>query len=121
MKDALNITKALADENRLRALAALRHGDLCVCQIVEVLDLAPSTVSKHMSILKQAELVESRKEGRWIHYRLPGRTANRRVRKAIDWLFDSLRDEPRLLEDEKRLRKILKIDPVELCRLQCGR
>ena len=60
MRDFMNIVKALGDENRVRALLALRTSELCVCQIIELLGLAPSTVSKHMSILKQARLVDTR-------------------------------------------------------------
>ncbi|MBW2408107.1 MAG: winged helix-turn-helix transcriptional regulator, partial [Deltaproteobacteria bacterium] len=48
------ITRALSDQNRVRALMALKDRELCVCQIIELLDLAPSTVSKHMSILANA-------------------------------------------------------------------
>ena len=66
------ITKALSDENRVRTLLALGGRELCVCQIVELLGLAPSTVSKHMSILANARLVESRQDGRWRYYRLAG-------------------------------------------------
>ncbi len=71
MRNVLYVTKALADETRLRALCALNGRELCVCQLIELLDLAPSTVSKHMSILRQAGLVEGRKSGRWMYYRLP--------------------------------------------------
>jgi len=63
----MNLTKALADESRVRAVLALRQGELCVCQITELFGFAPSTVSKHLSILFQANLVESRKDGRWIY------------------------------------------------------
>ena len=73
MREFMAAAKALADENRVRVLLFLRGGkELCLCQIVEMLGLAPSTVSKHMAVLYQAGLVESRKEGRWIYYRLPG-------------------------------------------------
>ena len=65
MKEVLAITNALADESRLRALMALTRGRLCVCQIADLLQLAPSTVSKHLSILRQGGLVESQKKGRW--------------------------------------------------------
>ena len=70
MRKFLNITKALSDEGRVRVLMFLREGELCVCEIVEMLGLAPSTVSKHLAILQQAELIDSRKDGRWIYYRL---------------------------------------------------
>ena len=115
----MNITKALADENRVRTLLALRERELCVCQITELFGLAPSTMSKHLSVLHQAGLVESRKDGRWIYYRLPRNGAARAVREAIRWLEQSAADEPRIVEDGQRLKKILKMDPVELCRRQC--
>ena len=57
MESTLAIARALSDANRLRALLALGDQEVCVCQIIELLELAPSTVSKHMSILKQAKLV----------------------------------------------------------------
>src|ERR1039457_5801277 len=85
MREFMNITKALADENRVRALLALRKGELCVCQITELFGLAASTVSKHLSILYQAALVESRKEGRWMYYRLPGKEAPGAARRAAEW------------------------------------
>jgi len=121
MREFMNITKALADGNRARALLALRRGELCVCQITELFGLAPSTVSKHLSILFQAGLVESRKEGRWIYYRLPGKDAPVVVREAIDWVKKSLTADPRAVEDRKRLLKIRKLDPTELCKHQCCR
>ena len=82
MRDLMAVTKALADESRVRILLALEAGELCVCQIVELLQLAPSTVSKHMSILKQARLLESRKEGRWMFYRLADETGLPKPRKC---------------------------------------
>ena len=51
MREFLEAAKALADANRVRALLALEGGELCVCQIVALLGLAPSTVSKHLSVL----------------------------------------------------------------------
>ena len=81
MRDLMAVLKALADENRVRALMSLRAGELCACQIIELLGLAPSTVSKHIAILKQARLVDCHKEGRWMFYRLAKR-ARRRSRPA---------------------------------------
>lgn len=115
----MNIPKALADDTRVRALLALQKGELCVCQITELFGLAPSTISKHLSILAQARLVESRKEGRWIYYKLPGNDAPRAVREVIDWMNKSLAEDPRIAEDKQTLKNILKQDPAELCRKQC--
>lgn len=119
MRRFMNITKALGDENRIRTLLALRQGELCVCQITELFGLAPSTISKHLSILSQAGLVESRKDGRWMYYKLPGKDAPVEVREALDWVEKSLENRPRVSEDRKLLKQILKQDPAEICRRQC--
>ncbi len=66
--DFMQVIKALTDENRVRILMALRNRELCVCQITGMLDLSPSTTSKHLSILRQARLIESNKKGKWVYY-----------------------------------------------------
>jgi ArsR family transcriptional regulator, arsenate/arsenite/antimonite-responsive transcriptional repressor len=119
MKDLVNITKALADGTRIRVLLALRPGELCACQITELFGLAPSTMSKHLYLLKQAGLVDSRKDGRWIYYRLPGKEAPTSVKQALEWVHASLEDVPRIREDVKTLRAVLKCDPADLCKKQC--
>lgn len=118
MNAVLNVAKALADANRLRALMALGGGELCVCQIIEMLGLAPSTVSKHLSILHQAGLVEARKEGRWMYYRLPSRGAPRSIREALAWVRRNLSDTPQIVQDGKKLGKILSVDRETLCKKQ---
>jgi DNA-binding transcriptional ArsR family regulator len=60
MHEFMTVIKALADENRVRVILALHERESCVCQIIDLLGLAPSTVSNHMPILKQARLVVSR-------------------------------------------------------------
>ena len=62
--------KALADETRLRIVALLAHGELCVCHLHEALGLSQPNVSRHLAILRAAGIVEDRREGKWIHYRL---------------------------------------------------
>lgn len=98
------LSGALSDENRLRALLSLRNGELCVCIITEILKLAPSTVSKHMSILRDAGLVLSRKEGRWIYYRLQAEPDRGVELAALDLLFTCLDKDPVVVEDFKRRR-----------------
>jgi DNA-binding transcriptional ArsR family regulator len=120
MKDFLNITKALADENRLRMVMALQDGELCVCQITELMGLAVSTVSKHLSILYQAGLVNARKEGRWMYYSLPGKGAPTTAREGVAWVRRSLAGSERLVADAKRLKKVLAMDTARLCKRLCG-
>lgn len=118
MENTLNITKALADGNRMRVIAALmEHNELCVCQITEMLRLAGATVSRHMSILQNARLVQSRKEGRWVFYRLFEPFPD----LLQEWLFESLSQSPEVLEDTRNLQSILACDPDDLCHRQKAR
>ena len=117
MKQFMNITKALADESRVRLLFALKDNELCVCQLIEFLSLAPSTVSKHLSILSQADLVKSRKDGRWIYYKIPSnKDATKQIKTVLKWVFDSLSAENRIKEDKRRIEKVLKVKLEEICR-----
>jgi DNA-binding transcriptional ArsR family regulator len=118
MRSVLQITKALADRQRVRMLLLLQGRELCVCQIIAVLELAPSTVSKHLSILSSAGLVESRKEGRWAYYRLARGSADFTVRSALQWVAQSLRHDQAIAKDMKKLAGILRRDPEVLCRQQ---
>jgi DNA-binding transcriptional ArsR family regulator len=108
------ITKALADPNRVRVLMFLTRGELCVCQVIELLGLAPSTVSKHMSILYHAGLVEPRKEGRWMYYRLPDR-ASQAVQGSLKWLQESLTHNEQILADMKKIKALRKVPKEDLC------
>jgi len=111
----LNITKAMSDENRVRVLMFLKTGELCVCQIIEMLGLAPSTVSKHMSILHHAGLVTTRKEGRWVYYALPGTDASQPVQNAVKLVQSSLQNESQTRDDDARLKKVRDTNKDELC------
>ena len=121
MKAYLAITKALSDPSRVRMLCALDGGELCVCQLIELVGLAPSTVSRHMAVLGQAGLVRSRKQGRWVYYDLPSRStagiAGRMVRETLR----ELRDDATITEDEGRLRSIREADLEQLCRTILGK
>jgi len=112
------LTKALSDPNRVRILLALKSGELCVCQITELFGLATSTVSKHLSILNHAGLIQSRKTERWVYYRLPDKAAPIAVREALDWVHKSLGRTVEAAADTKNLRKILKTDLAVICRRQ---
>ena len=108
MIDFLSITRALTDENRVRILMALREREMCVCQVTGFLDLSPSTTSKHLSILRQARLIESRKKGKWVYYTvadMPGATSA--VREAVAWVGKTLENDPIIREDQRRIHEIL--------------
>ena len=102
-----NLVKALGDENRLRIIMALRAQPLCVCQLTALLDLAPSTTSKHLSILRQAQLIECIKNGRWAYYKLPSNTANESIDKALLLVQESLSHSETINQDNERLKNVL--------------
>ncbi len=118
MRDLLTLMKALADESRLRAIGLLEHRELCLCQLVEVLGLASSTVSRHMSILHQARLVEARKQGRWAYFRLADEDSTQSVHDTLTTVLANLGSEKQAKADKKALKAVLKIEPEELCRRQ---
>jgi ArsR family transcriptional regulator, arsenate/arsenite/antimonite-responsive transcriptional repressor len=121
MKQILAIATALSDESRLRALLAIRRadsgggGELCLCHLIGLLKLAPSTLSKHMAILRDAGLVETRREGKWIHYRLAGPDAPSEVQAALMWITQSLARDPKAAADAAALKTVCKQKPEELC------
>ena len=114
MREVMTMIKALADENRTRIVMFLRGGEMCVCQIVEMLGLAPSTVSKHLDILYQAGLIESRKEGRWVYYRLSDKPSCC-AKEAIAWLSSALGKEPQIVADGRQQKAVVKMDKEQLC------
>lgn len=118
MREFMNITKALSDPNRVRILLLLQQGELCVCQITELFGFAPSTISKHLSVLHQASLILSRKAERWVYYRLPDKSASPAVREALAWVRKSVSKTKEASEDAKNLKKILVTDLAEICRRQ---
>ena len=70
MKEFIRMMKAMSDPNRVRIIKLLQRKELCVCELTELLGLAQSTVSKHLRLLDDAELIESRRDGAWIIYRI---------------------------------------------------
>ena len=116
----LNILKALSDSNRLRILMSLHGCELCVCQVIELLQLAPSTVSKHLFLLKQAGLLTSHKNGRWIYYKISENLTDQH-KELLNNINTSLLKDKIIMQDSKRMKEILKIDAEQLCRVQSGR
>ena len=118
MRELLAVMKALADPSRLRVVAALEGRELCLCQIVELLGLATSTVSRHMSILERARLVDARKAGRWTYFRLAGEQGRPEAGEAAALVIKALARDDEARADVVQLRRILKMNPEELCRKQ---
>ena len=108
------ISRALGHPARLRSLAALRSGKLCVCQITEVLQLAQSTVSSHLRELKRAGLITERKQGRWVYFDLTEDP------DALPWITAALKalaGDPQLEADDRLVAELRRLPVEDLCRL----
>ena len=115
MEQMLNITKALADGNRVRVVMALTaYDELCVCQVTEILGIATATVSRHMSVLQNAGLVKSRKDARWVYYRL----SKEFPETLLAWLKATLDHSSEITKDQEKLKTILSCGLDALCKTQ---
>ena len=110
----VSAAKAFADANRVRILAALRSGELCVCELCDALGLSQSTLSTHLKVIRTAGLVDSRKEGKWSYYALT--SLGERLTKALFGCFPgSMTQEGRLKEDQRLLKGRLKLRQAGAC------
>jgi DNA-binding transcriptional ArsR family regulator len=114
LSTTVDVLKALAHPVRLRILAMLRGGELCLCQITAVLELAASTVSAHLSDLKRAGLVVERKDGRWVFHRL---AEGEEASAHLVPLWSSITRDPQLESDARLLRELRRVGVEELCRV----
>ncbi|CAA7622073.1 Predicted transcriptional regulator [Magnetospirillum sp. LM-5] len=109
------VAKAVADPSRVRILKLLEGGELCVCQITAVLDLAAATVSKHLAALKTAGLVQQRRDGKWIYYRLAERDFNAYTRAFLDLVAKAMADDPTVAADRAILARVNSVAVQTLC------
>jgi len=101
------VAKAFADPNRIRIISALRNGELCVCELSDALGVTQSTLSTHLQVIREAELVQTRKQGKWVYYRIKPE-----AEQLIDSIFGSfareLKADETLRRDAKGLTARLK-------------
>ncbi|HIJ38400.1 MAG TPA: winged helix-turn-helix transcriptional regulator [Rhodospirillaceae bacterium] len=109
------VSKAVADPSRARILKLLECGELCVCQITTLMDLAPATISKHLSALKAAGLIQQRREGKWVYYRLAERAFNAYAQPFLRLVHSVLNDDPTVLEDRRILTLVNAVPVQVLC------
>ena len=113
--------KAVGDPTRTRILKLLEGGGLCVCQVQAVLGLAPSTVSKHLAVLKVAGLVADRRDAKWIEYSLIDESRNPHARPVLHLLRGTHDRDATVIAERRRLREIKAIPMTELCALPSAR
>ncbi|MBS1914135.1 MAG: metalloregulator ArsR/SmtB family transcription factor [Bacteroidetes bacterium] len=97
--------RALADRTRLRLLNLMSDGEICVCFFTEILDESQPKVSRHLAYLRRAGIVASRREGKWMHYRMQ-EPAEERARALLRATVDSLRNDPAMQRDRQKLSRL---------------
>ena len=112
LEEKTKIFKALSDPNRLRILKALQSKVLCVCEIRTLLGLANSTVSQHLSILKEEGFILEEKAGKWVNYSINPRPADPRIMAILTTLDFWIDDENVIIADKK---KICGLDRLLIC------
>ncbi|MFC1825532.1 ArsR/SmtB family transcription factor [Thermodesulfobacteriota bacterium] len=106
MEDFVKVMKALSDQNRLKIIKMLQHKSLCVCEMKAALQVAQPTVSKHLKLLEDVGLVNSRKEGTWVNYRLTDGAKSPYVASLLGSLRHWLDDDPQITKLVSRLPTI---------------
>ncbi len=108
MRELIRVFKALSDETRIRMLKLLSEGELCVCEIMQALDISQSRASRNLGILKEAGLLVDRRDGQWVHYSLSKESVTDYA-PLLELLSHSLNQEETTLKDKERLRKAVKM------------
>ena len=112
-ESAVATARALGHPARLRIVAMLRSGELCVCQITEILKLAPSTVSAHLKELKLAGVVSERKDGRWVYFDLIDDESTMSWAEAA---LSPLVNDPQIEADDRLVDELRRLPVEDLCR-----
>ena len=98
--------QALSNTNRIRILKMLENRPLCVCEITEVLQLANSTVSKHLSILRDADLILDEKDGKWVNYRLNTNISDEAKNQILFVIRNGLLKDEIVLKDFEKVKTV---------------
>ena len=112
IEEKTKLFKSLSDPNRLRILKMLQVKPLCVCEITDVLQLATSTVSKHLSILKETGFIIEEKDGKWVNYMINSQPDDARISSIISTLDFWIADQKIINEDKA---KVVKVDRHFVC------
>ena len=115
LKQYKSVMKAVSDPTRVRILKILESGEICVCQVIAVIQLSQSTISKHLFLLKSAGLIKDRKDKKWVFYSFDGKDAEGYTGRVLRNLRGWLNDDPVILRDRQREALARDIGPVAIC------
>ncbi|HNR14478.1 MAG TPA: metalloregulator ArsR/SmtB family transcription factor [Thermodesulfobacteriota bacterium] len=121
MKRAATIFQALSDHTRLRIMKLLETGELCVCELMQVLDMSQPRISRHLGILKNAGLVNDRRQGKWVFYSLRNGVENEDIQAIVSSLALIGNSNPLVLKDREALTHALRLSELDESCARCSR
>lgn len=108
MWELIKMFKALSDETRIRMLHLLSEGELCVCEIMQALEISQTRASRNLGILRDAGLLQDRRDGQWVHYSVRKEVATEYL-KLLELLTSLLKEDQTIVADEERLKMAMKM------------
>ena len=116
MRDLIRVFRALSDETRIRILKLLlEHDSLCVCEIMQALDISQTRASRNLSILRDVGFLKDERKGVWIHYSINREAVNKYCLPIASLLKNWLNDNKKIIEDRERLSKTVKLSEKSGC------
>jgi arsenate reductase/ArsR family transcriptional regulator len=115
LRDYEVVMKAVADPTRVRILKILEGGEMCVCQVIAILSLGQSTVSKHLFLLRSAGLIKDRQDWKWVHYSLDRKSDSPYAARMLRNLRSWMNEDPVIAKDRERAAMARSIGPMAIC------
>jgi ArsR family transcriptional regulator, arsenate/arsenite/antimonite-responsive transcriptional repressor len=112
---------ALSDETRLRVLRLLEERELCVCELMQVLDMSQPRISRHLGVLKNAGLVKDRREGKWVYYALPPGAEHDAVKNLLNAVALMGHENGQVQADRERLKRAVRLSELKGPCPKCSR
>ncbi|MDY6862146.1 MAG: metalloregulator ArsR/SmtB family transcription factor [Thermodesulfobacteriota bacterium] len=115
MRSLQSIFKALSNETRIRILKLISQRELCVCELMQVLDMTQSRISRHVNLLKQAGLVKDRRDGKWVYYSIDAKSFNPYAKDILGLFYGWLNNDKVVKMDLKNLSKAKRLSETNIC------
>lgn len=119
METLANLLKGLSEATRLRIINLLANGELCVCDLMEVLDIPQSTISRHLAYLRKSGWIDARRKGKWTYYRRPVQPTPV-ISYAFAMLDDEFANQPQAQLDKRVLDQWLEKKASGTCAVNCA-
>ena len=116
MRELQSIFKVLSDHTRIRILKLILQRELCVCELMQVLNMTQSRISRHVNLLKQAGLVKDRREGKWVYYSVNSQSFNPYATALLNLFSGWLNEDKVIITDRENISRAKRLSDPQCCR-----